>query len=30
MLVKELEKAKMVDKGSEQGGETAGPGHSVL
>ena len=30
MLVKELEKAKMVDKGSEQGGETAGPGYSVL
>lgn len=30
MLVKELEKAKMVEEGSEQGGETAGPGHSVL
>ena len=30
MLVKELEKAKMVEKGSEQGGEAAGPGHSVL
>lgn len=29
MLVKEL-KAKMVGKGSEQGGETTGPGHSVL
>ena len=30
MLVKELEKAKMLEKGSEQGGETAGPSHSVL
>ena len=28
MLVEELERPKMVEKGSEQCGETAGPGHS--